>query len=88
MPKSTNKQPDHVTTAAGSPTKPPKRPAPHKPAKRSPAVIRADEVYSWAELRPRLGWAEHSGRQARNGNNRPKPLPPEKTHSAPISTNS
>jgi hypothetical protein len=39
---------------------------PHKPAKRGPAaVIRADAVYSWPELRRRLGWLEHSGRQAR-----------------------
>ena len=40
-------------------------PAPHKPAKHGPAVISAHAVYSWAELRRRLGWAEHSGRQAR-----------------------
>ncbi len=53
MPKSTSKHPDYVTARA----KPPRRP--------TPTVIRADAVYSWAELRRRLGWAEHSGRQAR-----------------------
>ena len=36
----------------------------HKPA-RAPVVIRADAVYSWAELRRRLGWQEHAARQAR-----------------------
>jgi len=61
MPKSTT---SHITTAPGSPTQP-RRPTPHKPATRAPAVIRADAVYSWAELRRRLGWQEHAGRQAR-----------------------
>ena len=41
------------------------KPAPHKPAKRAPAVVRAGEVYSLAELRRRLGWQEHAVRQAR-----------------------
>jgi hypothetical protein len=61
MPKATT---SHVITATASPTSP-RRPVPRKPAKRATAVIRADAVYSWAELRRRLGWAEHSGRQAR-----------------------
>ena len=61
MPKATT---SHVITATASPTSP-RRPVPRKPAKRAPAVIRADAVYSWAELRRRLGWAEHAGRQAR-----------------------
>ena len=38
---------------------------PVKPIKRSPAVISAHAVYSWAELRRRFGWEEHAGRQAR-----------------------
>ena len=38
---------------------------PHKPAKRCPAVISANAVYSWSELRRRLGWQEHAGRRAR-----------------------
>ena len=42
-----------------------KTPHPHKPAKRAPAVIRAGEVYSLAELRRRLGWGLHYVRQAR-----------------------
>jgi hypothetical protein len=42
-----------------------KTPHPHKPAKRSPAVVRAGEVYSLAELRRRLGWQEHAVRMAR-----------------------
>ena len=33
--------------------------------KHGPAVIRADAVYSWVELRRRLGWQEHAARQAR-----------------------
>ncbi len=41
------------------------KPAPHKPSKRCPAVVRSGEVYSLAELRRRLGWAEASVRQAR-----------------------
>jgi len=40
-------------------------PHPHKPAKRAPAVISAGAVYSWAEIQKRLGWQEHSARQAR-----------------------
>ena len=39
--------------------------APRKPAKCAPAVIRAGEVYSLAELRRRLQWQEHAVRQAR-----------------------
>ena len=39
--------------------------APNKPARRVPAVIRTGELYSLAELRRRLGWAEHAVRQAR-----------------------
>lgn len=39
------------------------RPTAERP--RSPAVVRAGEVYSLAELRRRLGWAEHAVRQAR-----------------------
>lgn len=39
--------------------------APHKPVKRAPAVVRAGEVYSLAELRRRLQWQEHAVRQAR-----------------------
>jgi hypothetical protein len=39
--------------------------APHKPAKRGPAVIRSGEVYSLAELRRRLQWQEHALRMAR-----------------------
>jgi hypothetical protein len=35
------------------------------PLKRAPAVVRAGEVYSLAELRRRLGWQEHAVRQAR-----------------------
>ena len=35
------------------------------PPRNSPAVIRAGEVYSLAELRRRLGWQEHAVRQAR-----------------------
>ncbi len=38
---------------------------PHKPAKRAPAVIRAGELSSLAELRRRLQWQEHAVRQAR-----------------------
>ena len=39
---------------------------PHKPApRRSPAVVRAGEVYSLAELRRRLQWKEHAVRMAR-----------------------
>jgi hypothetical protein len=38
---------------------------PHKPQRRPPAVIRSGEVYTLAELRRRLGWAEHGVRQAR-----------------------
>ena len=38
---------------------------PHKPAKRSPAVIRAGVVYSWQEAQRRLDWKEHAARQAR-----------------------
>ena len=38
----------------------------HKPApRRSPAVVRAGEVYSLAELRRRLQWKEYSVRMAR-----------------------
>jgi hypothetical protein len=33
--------------------------------RRSPAVVRAGEVYSLAELRRRLGWQDHAVRQAR-----------------------
>jgi hypothetical protein len=41
-------------------------PKPSSPPAREPAaVIRADELYSLAELRRRLGWAEHAVRQAR-----------------------
>ncbi len=39
--------------------------APKETAKLAPAVIRAGEVYSLAELRRRLGWQEHAVRQAR-----------------------
>lgn len=38
---------------------------PHKLVRRAPAVVRAGEVYSLAELRRRLGWHEHAVRQAR-----------------------
>jgi hypothetical protein len=41
------------------------KPAPHKPAKRAPAVIHAGAIYPLAELRRRLGWQEHAVRQAR-----------------------
>ena len=39
--------------------------APHKHVKRSPAVVSANAVYSWAELCRRFGWQEHAARQAR-----------------------
>ena len=38
------------------------RPAPKLSV--SPAVIRADELYTWEELRKRLRWKRHSARQA------------------------
>ena len=38
---------------------------PHKPVKRSPAVVSANAVYSWSELCRRFGWEEHAARQAR-----------------------
>lgn len=37
----------------------------HNRPRRAPAVVRSGEVYSLAELRRRLGWAEHSVRKAR-----------------------
>ncbi len=41
------------------------KPHPHKPAKRPPAFISANAVYSWQELCRRLRWKEHAARQAR-----------------------
>jgi hypothetical protein len=64
VPKSTNGRPNHVATATES-IAPTRRPAPYTPTKCAPAVIRAGEVSSLAELRRRPGWAEHSVRQAR-----------------------